>query len=123
MESGEVSFVKDRFGLNNGAISIENQNFLVVDGTEEAEYLNTDDEFAISLWFKLDSSSLQRKVVLIFKSHNDENGEYNWEISHNPSGGIEFTYANSGICCVQRVYDTDWHHVAITYQKIQIWSE
>ena len=74
-----------------------------------------DSSFAISIWFKLDSASLNNKSVLLHKDNgNQEDG---WSLSHNPWNGVEFYYNFEWMGNSQRVYDTEWHHVAVTYQK------
>ena len=92
--AGEINFTKDRFGKTNTAAHFAGENFLIVEGTEDSVYLNVDDDFAVSFWFKLDSMSLNRKAVLISKSHEDDFSNYSWEISHTPWSGLEFGYNN-----------------------------
>ena len=114
---GEVDFVEDRFGISNAAVNMSNENFLVVDGTQDSSFIDVDKDFAISLWFRLDSNSLNNKAVLISKSFRDDNNDYVWELSHTPWSGIEFNYNNEYQSNGIRIYDTDWHHLTLTYQK------
>ena len=117
MAPGEVDFVEDRFGISNAAVNMSNENFLVVDGTQDSSFIDVDKDFAISLWFRLDSNSLNNKAVLISKSFRDNNNDYVWELSHTPWSGIEFNYNNEYQSNGIRIYDTDWHHLTLTYQK------
>ena len=66
--------------------------------------------------------SLNYKSVLISKSHEDEFSNYSWEISQTPWNGLEFGYNNDYMGNAQRIYDTEWHHVAITYQKTPVFG-
>ena len=120
--AGEINFTKDRFGKTNTAAHFANENFLIVEGTEDSVYLNVDDDFAVSFWFKLDSSSLNQNAVFISKYHEDEFSSYSWEISHTPWGGLMFVYNNQYMGNTQRVFDTEWHHVSITYQKTPVFG-
>ena len=120
--AGDIEFTEDRFGKTNTAAHFAGENFLIVEDTEDSVYLNVDDDFAVSFWFKLDSLSLNRKAVLISKSHDDDFNDYVWEISHTPWSGLEFNYNNDYMGNAQRIYDTEWHHVAITYQKTPVFG-
>ena len=44
---GEVDFVEDRFGISNAAVNMSNENFLVVDGTQDSSFIDVDKDFAI----------------------------------------------------------------------------
>ena len=109
-----VEFDTDRFGTENNAIHLDDESHIRVEHDDTLN-LNTDNSFAISLWFKLDSSSLNQKAVLLHKDQG--NNESGWSLSHNPWNGIEFYYNFSWAGGSQRVYDTEWHHIAVTYQK------
>ena len=114
-----VEFDVDRFGTENNAINFDNESHLLVEHDDTLN-LNTDNSFAISLWFKLDSGSLNQRAVLLHKDQGNQ--ESGWSLTHNPWNGVEFYYNFQWFGNSQRVYDTEWHHVAVTYQKNAIFG-
>ena len=92
LTAGDADFVEDRFGIRNSAVRLDNENFLVVEETEDSLFIDVNNDFAVSFWFKLDSASLNNKKVLVSKSNKDDFNDYVWEISHTPWSGLEFQY-------------------------------
>ena len=111
-----IEFDKDRFETENNAVHFDNESNLRVDH-DELLNLNTDNSFAVSLWFKLDSVSLNKKSVLIHKG-----GHVGWDIEHDPQFGVRLRYNFNDFYGSQRIYDTLWHHVAFTYQKTPVFG-
>ena len=123
--SNEVTldFTTDRFGNQNSAVKFDGRDYISIDHDENLN-LNTDNGFSISYWVKLDSSVLNEQwVKIISKGQDFDNTDRWWHFDHHPGYGLRFVYNWNYIHFNRRIYDNEWHHVSIVYQKNPLFGQ
>ena len=73
---------------------------------------------------KLDSSVLNEQwVKIISKGQDFDNTDRWWHFDHHPGYGLRFVYNWNYIHFNRRIYDNEWHHVSIVYQRNPLFGQ